>query len=153
MICNTIEKDFSIFFEGYSTKQQSNNFNNFDIVSNTVNVTDENSIKSRVQLKLSNNMILPHEAIEDVFDEFLYREKYERRIDRFKNVVRDEKFKKIFIRADEKPLTHIQIDGLYKSLDLYGCTNYEIRFIDYSDYKCTENFTWQRDYICWKELF
>lgn len=149
MICDTIEKDFSNFFEGYITKPQSNNFNNFD----TINVTDENPVKSRVQLKLSNGMILPHESIEDVFDEFLYREKYERRIDRFKNVVQDKKFKKIFIRADEKQLTSIQKENLYKSLDLYRCTNYEIRFIYYSDYKCTENFTWQRDYICWKELF
>ena len=149
MLCECIEKDFSIFFEGYSTKPQSNNFNNFD----TVNVTDENPVKSRVQLKLSNGMILPHEAIEDVFDDLLYTEKYKRRIDRFRNVVRDEKIKKIFIRADEKHLTSNQKEKLYKSLDLYGCNNYEIRFICYSDYKCTGTFTWQRDYICWKELF
>lgn len=149
MICDTIEKDFSIFFEGYITKPQSNNFNNFD----TIDVSTGQIIKSKVQLKLSNNMILPHEALEDVFDDFVYTEKYKRRIDRFKNVVCDEQIKKIFIRTDEKPLTHIQIEGLYKSLNIYGCKNYEIRFICYSDYKCTENFTWQRDYICWKELF
>ena len=81
---------------------------------------------------------------------FIHKNKH---IDRFKNVVRDEQIKKIFIRADEKPITPIQIEKLYKSLNIYGCKNYEIKFICYSNYKGIENFTWQRDYICWKELF
>lgn len=148
-LCDCIDKEFSIFFEGYTTKLQSNNFDNFD----TIDVSTDKNIKSKIQLKLCNGLILPHEAIDDVFDESIYKEKYKRRIDRFKNIVQNKEIKKIFIRADEKSLTEIQKDKLKKSLDLYGCINYEIKFICYADYKCTEKFTWQRDYICWKELF
>jgi hypothetical protein len=145
MICDTLEKDFSNFFEGYKTKPQSDNFVNFDNL--------EECIKSKIQLKLSNNIVMPHEAIGDVFDEYSYIEKYMRRVDRFRNIVRDKEIKKIFIRSDDKQLNENQISKLYHALDLYGCVNYNIKFICYLDYKFTEQFTWQRNYICWSKIF
>ena len=143
MLCDIIDTDFSIFFERYNIKTQCNNFNNFD----------EENIKSRLQIKLCNGIIMPHEANEYKFDEKLYREKYIRRIDRFRCVIRDNKIKKIFIRADEKQIMEIQKKKLYDKLNLFGCVNYDIKFINYGDYKCNEEFTWQRKYIPWINYF
>jgi hypothetical protein len=143
MICDVIEKDFSIFFSNYKTKQQSDNFINFD--------TPE--YKSKVQLKLENGIIMPHEAYEDIFNVDEYTKKYMRRIERFRNIIRNKNIKKIFIRTDEKKVIDINKEKLLRTLDNYGCVNYEVRFVSYSDYVCKENFTWQRDYIDWTKIF
>ena len=143
MIWETIEKDFSIFFSNYTLKNQSENFINFD----------NPSYKSKIQIKLDNGIVLPHEAIDTFFDYNVYKEKYERRILRFKTVIRDKNIKKIFIRADEKKITEENKHMLINSLNKYGCLNYEIKFINYSEYICKENFTWKRDYIDWKNIF
>lgn len=143
MICDVLEKDFSFFFSNYTTKHQSDNFINFDNL----------EYKSKIQIKLNNGIVMPHEAIDTDFDEKVYIDKYLRRIERFKKVIKDEKFKKIFIRTDEKKLIDSNKQKLIDALNVYGCVNYEIKFITYSDYICKENFTWQRNYIDWKSIF
>ena len=156
MLCDVFDKDFSIFFENYATSPQSNNFDkfdDFDDLHDLDNPDNLKNIKSRVQIKLSNGIVLPHEAHEDIFDEKTYTEKYKRRIDRFKNIIYDEKIRKIFIRTDKDELSEKQKNKLKLSLELYKCKNYDIKFIAYSNYKCDTQYTWHRDYIPWSELF
>ena len=143
MICDSLDSKFSIFFDSYDLIEQSDNFDNF----NNLN------IKSRLKIKLSNNMILPHESEEYNFDKIKYEEKYQRRIKRFYDVVSDEKIKKIFIRCDNKKIKQNDKEMLIRSLDNYGCINYEIRFISYSDYVCVGEFNWKREYIDWSHIF
>jgi len=142
MICDSLDSKFSIFFDNYDMIEQSDKFDNFD--TNT---------KSRIKIKLRNSMILPHESDGFIFDKIKYEEKYRRRIKRFYDVVTDKNIKKIFIRCDNKKIKQSEKDMLYKSLNEYGCVSYEIRFISYSDYVCTGEFNWQRDYIDWNFIF
>lgn len=148
IILDILQSKFSIFFENYELIEQSDNFNKFDNFEHS-----ENNIKSRIKIKLSNNIILPHEANGFTFDEIGYKEKYMRRIKRFDAVISNENVKKIFIRCDNKKITDANKELLTKSLDNYGCVNYEIYYITYSDYVCNGDFTWKRDYIDWVTLF
>lgn len=139
-ICETLDNDFSNFFENYTIKHQSDNFDNFD-----------EGGKSLVKIILKNKMILPHEAQEMEFNFDSYKEKYKRRINRFKNIIRDCTIKKIFVRADNSPID-LEKEKLESSLEKYGAINFNIRFINYNDYTCEEEFTWQRNYIDWKKI-
>jgi calcineurin-like phosphoesterase family protein len=132
----------TIFFDNITQLKQSDNFMNFD----------ENII-SKIKLKLSNNIILPHEAIGDKFDFDKYKEKYVRRIDRFNKIVRDFNIKKIFVRADNKKIKEEEKKNLLKSLDNYGCVNYDLIFIDYSQYPVVGEFNWKREYMDWAKIF
>ena len=96
---------------------------------------------------------MPHEACDIEFNENIYKEKYLRRIERFKKIIRNEKIKKIIIRTDEKKLIDCNKQKLINAFDIYGCVNYEIKFITYSNYICESEFTWQRNYIDWKNIF
>ena len=149
MICDTLEKSFSNFFENFTEFEQSDNYNNFDNIDNIDNI--DNSIKSRIKIKLSNGIILPHEANEYSFDKYAYIEKYKRRIDRFVDIIRNNKIKKIFVRSDNKKITDKDKQKLESELKQYGCINYHIIFIDYSEYICKEKFNWKREYIDWKK--
>ncbi len=141
MIIDTIECNFSNFFDYTLKEKDGDNFINFD----TKN-------KSNIHIKLSNNIILPHEADGKILDEIQYKLKYMRRIDRFNKLIQNEKIKKIFIRADKKPLKDCDKNKLIKTLEKKGCVNFEIKFISYDSYK-TDNYTWQRDYIDWEKIF
>lgn len=140
MIIDTIECNFSNFFE-YTLKHRDNdNFMNF-----------ETGTKSNIHIILNNNMVLPHEADGKNFDEILYKLKYMRRINRFNEIIRNEKIKKIFIRADEKEISNFDKHKLIETLKRKGCVNFEIKFISYKLYD-TDTFTWQRDYIDWGKI-
>lgn len=152
MLCDVLEIDFSIFFENYVLKNQSDNFDKFVDFNNFAD-TDTDNVKSKIKMILKNKIIFPHEADEDIFDFEKFKQKYLRRITRFNNVVRNNDIKKIFVRADN---THISESDKIK-LDLclrkYGCVNFEIKFITYSDYICIGEFNWKRDYIDWEKIF
>jgi len=139
MLCDVLDNNFSIFFSDYVLKNQSDNFDNFD----------SSNMKSKIKMILKNKIIFPHEAFDDIFDFDEFKKKYERRIKRFDNIVKDKNIKKIFVRADNTKISDIDKDKLCKSLEDYGCVNYEIKFINYSEYKLIGEFTWQRDYIDW----
>ena len=148
MICEILENNFSNFFENIKTQEQSDNFNKSD--DSALNLSE--NIKSRIKIRLSNGIVLPHESTETDFNYDDYKDKYQRRIDRFNNIVRDDKIKKIFIRSDDKKIKEENKYRLNDILQKYGCKNYEIIYINYSDYESV-NFTWQREYIPWNNLF
>jgi len=154
MICDSLDSKFSIFFDNYHIVEQSDNFNNFDNFDNFDNLDkNEKDTKSRLRIKLKNNMILPHESEGFIFNELKYKEKYQRRINRFYDVVSNEKIKKIFIRCDNKQVKQSDKEMLITSLNNYGCVNYEIRYVTYTDYMCIGEFKWKRDYIDWGNIF
>lgn len=142
MLCDTLDNRFSNFFEDITQIKQSDNFMNFD-----------ENIKSNVKIKLKNGMIFPHEAILEEFNFDKYKEKYMRRIERFNNICTNKNIKKIFIRADNKKITENNKIELKESLNKYGCVNYDIIFITYSDYPIVGEFTWQREYIDWQKIY
>jgi hypothetical protein len=147
MICESLDDNFFNFFNNIKQiKQitQNDNFMNFD-----------ENILSKIKLKLSNNIILPHEGILDTFNFDNYKEKYLRRINRFKNIVQDNSIKKIFVRADTKKIKEEEINKLHDSLKKYGVVNYDTIFINYSEYHfnpITNEFSWKREYINWKNI-
>ena len=147
MLCDVLENNFSIFFEDYVLKNQSNNFDKF------VDFEDTDNVKSKIKMILKNKIIFPHEADEDIFDFEKFKEKYQRRIDRFNNIVRNNDIKKIFVRADNTNISESDKIKLDLCLKKYGCVNFEIQFITYSDYVCIGEFNWKRDYIDWTQLF
>ena len=138
MITDTLQNKFSNFFD-YTLKQGSDNFINF-----------ESNHTSKIHLKLKNGMILPHESKGIRFDRIEYEEKYKRRIDRFNHIIGDKNIRKIFVRADQHSLSE-EKSHLKEELEKYGCKNFDILYITYNEFK-TDNFTWQRDYIEWKNL-
>jgi len=138
MITDTLQNNFSNFFE-YTLKEGSDNFINF-----------ESNLTSKIHLKLKNGMILPHESKGFEFDRIEYEEKYKRRIERFNKVVSDKNIKKIFVRADQNILSEKK-SQLQSELEKYGCKNFDILYITYNEFN-TDNFTWQRDYVPWKNL-
>lgn len=144
MICNVLESNFSIFFQDYQIKPQSDNFDNFD--------NFDKKIKSKLKIILSNKIIMPHEAYEDTFDFEKFKQKYLRRIDRFNNIVKNNNIKKIFVRADNTNISEFDKNQLYSCLKNYGCVNFEIKFINYNDYKVNGEFTWHRNYVDWNKL-
>lgn len=141
MLYDTLENRFSNFFEDITLINQGDNFLNFD-----------ENVKSNIKIKLKNGIILQHEAILEEFDFDKYKEKYMRRIDRFYNICIDKSIKKIFIRADNKKISETNKIKLGSSLDKYGCVNYNIIFVNYSDFDVIGEFTWQRTYIDWKNI-
>lgn len=143
MLCDVLENNFSIFFEDYVFKNQSNNFDKF------VDFEDINNVKSKVKMILKNKIIFPHEAYENIFDFEKFKEKYQRRIYRFNSVVRNNDIKKIFVRTDNTNISESDKIKLDLCLKKYGCVNFEIQFITYSDYVCIGEFNWKRDYIDW----
>lgn len=140
MVITTLQKKFSNFFE-YQQNEGSDQFINF-----------ESGSKSRIHLKLSNGIVLPHESNQYEFDDIEYEKKYKRRIERFNKIVYDKMIKKNFVRADDKVLSEKEKEQLKIELEKYGCNNFDIIYICYKDFK-TEKFTWERDYILWKNFF
>jgi hypothetical protein len=140
MIINTLELSFSNFFKYELIEQSSNFFNETNL-----------SELSLIKLKLSNGMILPHEALGYTFNEKEYKEKYFRRIERFNTKVFDRNIHKVFVRGDDR-ITDIEKSMLYSALDKYGVVNYSVKFISYSEYLDkiqSDKFDWKREYVNW----
>jgi hypothetical protein len=147
-----LENDFENFtnFEYYTFTEQSDKFNyekNDTLTSNMVSL-----------VKMVHNVYkftLPHEHYNKLFNIDIFQSKYSRRIERFRNIVRDETQHKIFIRlSNTKEIKNIQ--KLEKSLLNYGCNNFQIKFINMDNYTDlidqTIVFNWIRNYIPWKTL-
>ena len=148
-LCKIFTDDFSIFFDE----------THFIIKPNTPNSHQNESHQNlSSNYKILNkfyNIILPHEYISDVFDMNEFREKYTRRIERFKKDLRNKFKKKIFIRGgNSKYLSKLDQDRLITQVESYGGVNFEIRFIDYDKFSPSlpTDYTWKRDYIDWKQF-
>jgi hypothetical protein len=96
-------------------------------------------------------IVFPHEANQEEINIKEIKEKYERRIKRFLDVVKNDSIEKVFIRSDKK-YNIIKNDKLINSLDKI-CKNYKLITVDYSKYKCDDVYTWQREYIPWNDIF
>jgi hypothetical protein len=127
--------------------KQSSNFNYFDD-----NIDDIDDIKSLLKLKHNDyKIILPHEAKNDVIDLDEIIIKYSRRIDRFNKIIKSNVSKIIYVGINR--INELDKEKLIKCLDDYGCTNYEIKFIEYLNYSSIDDYSWHRDWIPWNELF
>jgi hypothetical protein len=66
--------------------------------------------------------------------------------------MKSEKNKIIYIGADN--INDIDKEKIINCLNQYGCINYQIKFIQYSDYPINDNvFHWHREWIEWSNLF
>ncbi len=148
MISYTLENEFSNFFSDFTLKEQSQNFDKFP--DSTIDLTI--NVKSRVKIILKNKMQFPHEATETEFDFDEFKKKYLRRINRFNQIVKSSDYKKVFVRSDNKTISDKDKHKLRDSLEKYGATNFEIKYISYDDYPVSGEFTWQRSYIDWKNI-
>jgi len=142
MISDTLDMEFSNFFQDYTLKKQSSNFDKFG-----------ENCKSLIKIILKNKMQFPHEANEAELDFEEFKKKYSRRIDRFNNIVRSPDYKKIFVRADSHTICDSDKKILFDAFVKFGATNFEIKYITYDDYPVIGEFTWHRSYIDWENKF
>ena len=162
-LCAILDNDFANFadFSKYEVKavnevkevnEQSAVFDFID------NCDSEEKIKSLVKLTHREyGFTLPHEAQLDKIDISKFEEKYSRRIERFRQIVRNPEIQKIFIRlGNTKEQKKINLGYLENTLSRYGCKNYKVKFINMDDYAQLipkgEEFDWHRDYIPWDRI-
>lgn len=141
MIIDSLDNKFSNFFD-YEIKDQSMNFDNLIL-----------NVKSGKRIITNNKIVFPHESELDYLDEEKYKKKYQRRIQRFVDVVQNKDIKKIFIRADNKKLNNNNEQCLIDSLHRFGVKNFVVKFISYDLYQVCELFDWKRSYINWNKIF
>ena len=92
-----------------------------------------------------------------------FGEKYSRRIERFRQVVRNPEIEKIFVRLgntkEQKKIAKQSNNNGYleNTLSRYGCKNYKVKFINMDEYADLipkgGEFDWHRDYIDWEQIF
>jgi hypothetical protein len=84
--------------------------------------------------------VFQHDKIED------FKEKYERRIKRFYEILEDDTIKKIFIRVSKKDETKeiIELNSVIKKI----CNNFVIKTCIYK-----EKDSWKKEKLDWKKLF
>jgi hypothetical protein len=145
-LCKIFEDDFSNFFDE----------SNFIVKPNTINsYSNDDECNYSSNYKIINkfyNIVMPHEYISDTFDINNFILKYKRRIERFKNDIRNKFKKKIFIRcSNSKYLNTIDKNRLLNTIISYGGVNFSIQYINYDNYNSI-NYTWKRDYIKWNEI-
>ena len=146
---NILENDFEDFynlslFDKIPTKGIFSNF-------------DKTNTNSQVKLKhIRYNFIAPHEYCNYDLNIDEFKNKYERRITRFRDISRKENIKKIYIRLETGYYDDELETNLYHILEKYGCKNFTIKFIYNINYQdlipIGTIFNWRRDYIPWEEL-
>lgn len=149
-----LDKDFIgvAKFTNYDVKLQNAMFDYFD-------TKLQNNTKSLNKLThLEYGFVLPHEYIQKDIDILEFEEKYSRRIERFRSVVRNANVRKVFVRlgnTKEKKKQSI----LDTALSRYGCVNYKLCFVNMDDYvelipstNTNDMFDWHRDYVPWKDI-
>jgi hypothetical protein len=146
---NILENDFKDFYNLslFDKIPIKGIFSNFDKI----------NINSQVKLKhIIYNFIAPHEYSNNDLDIDEFKNKYERRIRRFRDISRNENIKKIYIRLENGYYNNELETNLYHILEQYGCKNFTIKFIYNTNYQYLipdkTVFNWHRDYIPWEEL-
>ena len=156
-LCAILDNYFANFadFSKYEVKEVNEQSAVFDFIDNC---DSEEKIKSLVKLTHREyGFTLPHEAQLDKIDISKFEEKYSRRIERFRQIVRNPEIQKIFIRlGNTKEQKKINLGYLENTLSRYGCKNYKVKFINMDDYAQLipkgEEFDWHRDYIPWDRI-
>lgn len=140
------------FFKFFDEKEwivshQSNNFDYFGIDIETIN-----HIKSKLKLKHKTyKIVLPHESINDEINLSIVLKKYQKRSNRFNELLKSNIIKKIYIGCNGTPEKNK--DAMKLCLDNYGCINYQIIIIDYDRYPTTDLYSWHRNWIPWQKIF
>uniref|UniRef100_A0A6C0HL20 Papain-like cysteine peptidase n=1 Tax=viral metagenome TaxID=1070528 RepID=A0A6C0HL20_9ZZZZ len=102
--------------------------------------------------------IMPHEFVGDFIDYDIWHDKYLRRIERFRTILKNSNIQKIFVHLDTIPDNSVKISmpstsinfELEKVIRIYSSG--DVKFIKIIDLEVKENFTWQRDYLDWSKL-
>ena len=190
IIINILNDDFKSFIDksNWLLQKQSSKFNFFEDNKEDFNALDGLDGKGgpfsliRVSHKIY-DLYLPHEAVNLEIDLDLVIEKYKRRIERFRDLLRNPlKKKKIFLgynkknkkkdKKDKKEIhsidLHLEIEKdkiqIEKSLLEFGSVNFKLFIINYnhynSDYLIPQNdldpsfvFDWKRNYIDFEKIF
>lgn len=92
------------------------------------------------------NVVFPHDLKKDG-DMTLIKNKYNRRIERFYDVIKNENVKKIFIRVSNKCESSEEIKN---TLERYA-TNFEIKIITLD--KKTKFSSWKKNELDWPKIF
>ena len=149
------EKDNTTIFNfiEWDILPQSNKFNN----NNEDNNEDNNqNLKSLNRLKHRKyGIIAPHEYCNKDINIIDFESKYNRRIDRFIKICKNDSILKIFVRCgnskDAKKICILD-DAIKKYIK-----NYKLLYINYDEYSHLipndNNFNWKRDYIDWFNIF
>ena len=177
-LCAILDNDFANFanFSKYEVKEVKEVNGQSAVYDFIDNRDSEKQIKSLAKLTHREyGFILPHESRgrdlllshsflngfqESNFDRINileFEKKYSRRIERFRQVVRNPEIEKIFIRlGNTKEQKKINLGYLENTLSKYGCKNYKVKFINMDEYVDLipqgEAFDWHRDYIDWKDI-
>ena len=159
-LCAIIDNDFADFadFSKYEVKEVKEVNGQSAVYDFIDNRDSEKQIKSLAKLThLEYGFTLPHEHNYDRINILEFEEKYSRRIERFRQVVRNPEIEKIFVRlGNTKEQKKINLGYLENTLSRYGCKNYKVKFINMDDYVDLipqgEAFDWHRDYMPWGEI-
>ena len=188
IIINILNDDFKSFIDksNWLLQKQSHKFNFFEDNKEDFNELLGDDGKGgpfsliRIKHKIY-DLYLPHEAVNYEIDLDLVIEKYKRRIERFRDLLRNPlKKKKIFLgyykkddKKDDKKKDkinsinlHLEIEKdkikIEKSLLEFGAVNFNLLIINYNDYdylilqKDLDSsfvFDWKRNYIDFQKIF
>lgn len=161
-IINIFQNDFQDFLnlDYYKSIPQSNNFNYFDDspISNNISTNVSENITSNYKLVHTKyKIVLPHEFIGDNWNKEEFIEKYSRRVERLKCIMKDASKMKIFVRLMNKPYSK-EIEKkskLEKILKIINCKNYKILMINPDECQYlipAGEFCWKRDYMPWHKI-
>jgi len=188
IIINILNDDFKSFIDksNWLLQKQSHKFNFFEDNKEDFNklLGDEGKGGPFSLIRMKHkiyDLYLPHEAVNYEIDLDLVIEKYKRRIERFRDLLRNPlKKKKIFLgyykkddKKDDKKKDkinsinlHLEIEKdkikIEKSLLEFGAVNFNLLIINYNDYdylilqKDLDSsfvFDWKRNYIDFQKIF
>ena len=184
IITNILDDDFKSFIDksNWLLEKQSSKFNFFEDNKEDFKGLDGLDGKGgpfsliRVIHKIY-DLYLPHEAVNLEIDLDLVIEKYKRRIERFRDLLKNPlKKKKIFLcyykknkkddKKDNSINLHLEIEKdkikIKKSLLEFGAVNFNLFIINYNDYDYlipqkdlypSFVFDWKRNYIDFEKIF
>jgi len=158
-IIHILLDDFAEFVNLDLIDVKPQNVNNFKSYVNGEVNSDASASTSHYKLVHKKyKYIMPHEFVGDFIDYDIWRNKYLRRIERFRTILKNPNIQKIFVHLDtisnnsvkvSMPSTSINFE-LEKVIRIYSSG--DVKFIKIIDLEVKENFTWQRDYLDWSNL-
>jgi len=133
-------------------KEDIKDINIFNYIDDLIITENISNIKLKHKI---HNILLPHESNNDICDLKEILNKYNRRINRFNNLMTNKDYKKIIYIGLNKMINNNDKYKLYTTLNNYGCINYNVHFIIYSDYiiPTNEKYSWHRNWIPWNNIF
>ncbi len=169
VITDILDDDFKSFIDksNWLLQKQSSTFNFFEENKEDFNLPHglEGNYPPLSLIRMKHktyDLYLPHEAVNLEIDLDLIIEKYKRRIERFRDLLRNPLHKKkIFLGHNKKDKIKIELE---KTFLKFGAVNFKLFIINYNDYdynsliqQNTSNpsfiFDWKRNYIDFQIIF